>query len=224
MIMQNAQRSFVLKDCTLLAIATGRRALTLPDLHSGLASIAQDCLYFHFWGSLLQPRFEEREYNNDFASWVRHELHDQKLAEQLAVIDPIDYPDLEDLRQKILEYIEERIDESEHLQWTRGSLPFEFMHSQIVIFSTLKTLYHPEELAEVVPKLSTGSIFYHYIDARRRSAERSNDFSSWIATFGDEYLPLIQQVDAIDPYYQSLHELRNQLAAVIGNYFIRGGQ
>ncbi|MGR8932813.1 MAG: DUF5752 family protein [Gammaproteobacteria bacterium] len=220
--MPNEKTHFILKDCTLIAIATGQRAMTLPELHNRLGTITPDSLYFHFWGGLLQPRFEEREYNNDFASWVRHELHDLTLAEQLAVIDPTDYPDLEYVRQKILEYIEERLEESEHLQWTRATQPFEFIRSQIVIFNTQKTIRRPEELTAVIPKLSPSSIFYHYIDSRRRSADKTNDFSAWINGFGENYLPLAQRLAEIDPYYQSLHELRTQMADVINAYFAGG--
>lgn len=218
-MVQNKPIPFVLKDCTLIAIATGQRAITLPELYNRLGVITSESLYFHFWGGLLQPRFEEREYNNDFASWIRHELHDLKLAEQLSVIDPTEFPDLEDMRQRILEYIEERLVESEYLQWTRASQPFEFIRSQIVIFNTQKTLSRPEELTDIVPKLSPSSIFYHYIDSRRRSAHKTNDFSTWLTGLGKKYLPLAQQLGEIDPYYQSLNELRVQMAGIISDFF-----
>lgn len=220
--MEATELNFVLKDCTLIAIATGQRAVTLPELYNGLGTITPDSLYVHFWGGLLRSRFEEREYNNDFAGWIRHELHDLKLAEQLAVVDPTDFPDLEDLRQKLLEYIEERLEESEHLLWTRAAQPFEFIRAQVVIFNTNMALRRPEELPEIVPKLSPSSIFYHYIDAQRRNADRANDFSTWLTAFGEKYLPLAQRLVETDPYYQSLHELRQQLSAIIGDYFAGG--
>ncbi|MBU2816804.1 hypothetical protein HF282_04775, partial [Acidithiobacillus ferrooxidans] len=68
-------------------------------------------IYYHFWGSLLQPRFGEREYNNDFAGWVLHSLHDARLAERMAMLDPREYPDLSELRFDLLEIIDERLDE-----------------------------------------------------------------------------------------------------------------
>ena len=67
---------FAIKDCALIAIATGERALTLKELHDTLLEIDHGSIYYHMWGGLLEPRFEEREFNNDFAAWARHGLHD----------------------------------------------------------------------------------------------------------------------------------------------------
>jgi hypothetical protein len=90
--------AFVLKDCALIAIATHKRADTLKELRDRTEDLSADSLYYHFWANLLLPDFEEREYINDFASWVRHNLRDAKLEEQLAVFDPTSSNDLERLR------------------------------------------------------------------------------------------------------------------------------
>ncbi|MEB3227996.1 MAG: DUF5752 family protein, partial [Synechocystis sp.] len=77
---------FAIKDCALIAIATGQKAYSLRELRDRLLTIAPNSLFDHFWGSLLEPRFEEREYNNAFASWARRGLHDDALAERLAMV------------------------------------------------------------------------------------------------------------------------------------------
>lgn len=202
----------MLKDCALIAIATGKKAITLKELRDGLLSITPASIYYHFWGGLLQPRFEEREYNNDFAAWVRHGLHEGVLAERLAVVDPNEFSDLERLRQELVELIEERLEESELVGWVRGTQQFEFIHSQIVVFDTHQRLEQPQQLAELMPYLSTSSIFYHFIDARRRFSEGGEDFSLWLQGFGEDYQSLCQALAAIDPYFGSLAELRHQLA------------
>lgn len=107
--------AFILKDCALIAIATCQRANTLKEFRDHIVGLSADSLYYHFWGNLLLPRFEEREYNNDFASWVKHSLHDSTLAEQLAVVDPTLFQDMEQLRHHVLEYIDERLEQSEYL-------------------------------------------------------------------------------------------------------------
>jgi hypothetical protein len=53
---------FLVKDCALIAIATGVRAHSLKELRDRLLTITSDSIYLHFWGDLLEPRFEEREY------------------------------------------------------------------------------------------------------------------------------------------------------------------
>jgi hypothetical protein len=126
---------FAVKDCTLIAIATGKRAHTLKEFRDHIAEISPDSLYYHFLGNLLQARFEEREYNNDFAAWAHRSLHDAKLAEQLAVVDPAQSANMTEIRRHLLEYIEERLEKSEHLHWVIATQPFEFIRSQIVVFN-----------------------------------------------------------------------------------------
>jgi hypothetical protein len=205
---------FLVKDCALIAMATGIKAYLLQEFREKLRSVDAASIYHHFWGGLLQARFEEREYNNDFASWIRHGIHDAVLAERLAALDPTQYPDLEGLRQQILELIDARMDEVEYLAWTRASVQFEFICSQIVVFDTDVRLAQPEQLADSLPGLSTSSIFYHFIDARRRNREHRDDFTVWLSAFGDQYSTLRKHITGIDPYFNSLSELRQQLADV----------
>lgn len=209
--------AFAVKDCALIAIATARRARTLKELRDNLQVINPDSIYHHFWGSLLEPRFEQREYNNDFAAWARRGLHDDKLAERLSMVDPTSSGNLEELRQELIEIIEERSDENEYLPWVLATEPFEFIRSQIVVFDTNKRLQKPEELAQLLPNLSTSSIFYHFIDARRRLADSSDDFSFWLSSFNGLYKHLEAQLASIDPYFETLRELRQQLAFTFSN-------
>lgn len=210
---------FALKDCALIAIATSQRASTLKELRDHIANLSQDSLYYHFWGNLLLPRFEEREYNNDFASWVRHSLHDAKLAEQLAVLDPTAFDGLEELRHRLLEYIDDRLEESDYLHWAQASQPFEFIRSQIVVFDTHTAVEKPDELARFIPNMSVSSVFYHFIDARRRTEDKADDFRHWLAYFGDAYQTLIDKLSTIEPYFNTLTELRRQVAKIFHEHF-----
>ncbi len=205
---------FRVKDCALVALATGRKARSLQEFREVLRSIEAGSIYHHFWGGLLQPRFEEREFNNDFASWVRHGIHDAVLAERLAALHPARFVDLEELRTEILDLVDDRIDEADHLLWTRPTEQFEFICSQIVVFDTEIRLRHPRELAEHVSRMSTSSIFYHLIDARRRTPDHQDDFSDWLQAWGDEHRALLEALAGVDPYFGSLAELRSELATV----------
>ncbi len=214
-----AQGEFAIKDCALIAIATGRRAASIRELREVLAGIDPGSIYYHFWGGLIQPRFEEREYNNDFAGFVRHGLHDPVLAERMAMVDPTGSAGLEDLRQELLDLIDERLDEAGYLPWVRSVQPFEFIRSQIVVFDTRRRLGHPRELAEVVPGLSVNCVFYHFIDARRRLAGRGDDFRAWLDGYGEAYGDLSARLAEVDPYFVSLSDLRAQLGALFRDYF-----
>jgi hypothetical protein len=212
-------REFSVKDCALIALATGRRAQNLKELREILLTTHPGSIYYHFWGGLLHTRFEEPEYANDFAAWARHSLHDTTLAERLGVLDPTAFEDMEALRQELVEIVEERIDESEFLPWTKRDEQFEFIRSQIAVFDTHRRFERPEELVDAISHMATSSIFYHFIDARRRSHERNDDFRAWLGGFGAEYAELCDQLNKVDPYFKSLTQLRDQLTSIFTSFF-----
>jgi len=219
---QQQSEPFFIKDCALSAIATGVRAQNLRELYDRLQTIHPGCIYYHFWGGLLRPRFDDPEYNNDFASWVRHALHDLELAERLGVIDPAEYNDLEALRQDLLEVLEQRLDETDARIWAERDNQFHFLRSQIVVFDTQRTIKRPEDLANVVPTLSVGSIFYHFIDARRRVPQSIDDFRAWLSRFGSRCDAVCEALAAVDPYFVPLTELRENLAVIFVQHFRKG--
>lgn len=213
---------FAVKDCALITIATGRKAVNLAELRDNLQSVSIDSIYHHFWGGLLSPRFEEREFHNDFAGWVRHSLREPELAEQLAAIDPAEAENVEAIRQELLEIIEERLEQSENAHWMPAARQFEFLRGQLVVFDTHRRLEKPADLAEQIPKMSTSSIFYHFIDARSRMPESNDDFRFWLTGHGEEYLDLCAQLAAIDPFFSSLSQVRQELSELFSAYFAGG--
>lgn len=207
------QHPFAVKDCTLIAIATGEEAHNLRELSDRLKTIHPGCIYYHFWGGMLRPHFYEPEYQNDFAAWAWRSLHDSRLAERLAILDPSHYPDIEDLRHALIDIIEERLSESEWVPWARSGQHFKYIRSQIVVFDTGKRIDRPDEMAAHIDGLANGSVFYHFIDARRRTESGRSDFVEWLQADGDErYDALIRRINAIDPYFTNLAELRQELA------------
>jgi len=212
---------FAVKDCALAAIATGMKAGDLGELSSYMQSVHPGSIYYHFWGGLLRPRFDDREYNNDFAIWVRSPqgMHDEVLAERLSVVDPTEFPDLEGLRAELVDLIEERLYESERLRLVHADRPFHFIRSQIVVFNTGRVIDDPAELPAITPHMSLGSVFYHLIDARRRTENSEDDFRAWFGGFGDDYEDLCGVLAGLDPYFESLAELRQQLVTIFSSYF-----
>ncbi len=216
---KNKRIPFKVKDCALAALATGKSAQNLKELRDIIETVLPGSIYYHFWGGQLKPRFDDPEYHNDFASWARHALHDGILAEQLGMIDPTHLPDLEDMRRELVDTIEERLDTSEHIPWAPPDQKFHFITSQIVVFDTDNTIEQPIELVEAVPRMTSSSIFYHFIDARRRTFGNIDDFSAWLYGFEDRYVNLCRKLGEMDPFFYSLTELREQLSNLFRIYF-----
>ena len=217
----NSSTAFAVKDCALVAIATGQKAQDLRELRDKLHTIPQGSIYYHFWGSRLRPRFDDPQYINDFATWTHYQVHDDTLAERLAIVDPTDFQDLESLRQELIEIVEQRLDEIQWPTLVRSDAQFHFIRSQIVVFDTGYCVESPEGLAESVPNMSLGSIYYHFIDARHRLPTGQNDFFTWLNGFGETYRDLCVKLASIDPYFVTLGELRSNLANVFTQYFGR---
>jgi hypothetical protein len=212
---------FEIKDCALIALASGKKVQNLREMRDVLSFVTLDSIYYHFWGGLLRPRFDDPEYHNDFAIWAAHSLHDKALAERLAIIDPTEFNNLEDLRSELIDLIEERLDEVDYPIWAKRDDQFEFICSQIVIFNTKKIVRKPRDFIKVLPTLSVGSIFYHFIDARRRLNNSLDDFQNWLFNFGNEYKKLCQYIAEIDPYFAPLTKLRQELTQIFNDYFYK---
>jgi hypothetical protein len=213
-----AVNSFAVRDCALVAIATGLRAQSLREFRDALQQVPQESVYFHFWGRLLRPRFDDTEFHNDFATWARYSLHDEILSERLAVIDPADFADVEALRAAVLEVVEQRMDETDSLL-ARRDRQFHFRRCQTVVFDTGIRLEDPASLVQAIPAMSLGSIYYHAIDARRREPVRTDDFRAWLAQFGGRFDALGEKLGAVDPYFANLAELRVELSAIVADHF-----
>lgn len=210
---------FAIMDCALATVATGRRAQTLRELRDILRDIHPGSIYHHFWGTLLRPQSTSREFNNDFADWCRTSLHDNPVAERLAVIDPVHYPDMESLRQELIDVIDERLDETEIMLFAQADQQFQFVRSILVQFDTHRRVKHPRDLVAALPQLSVGSIFYHFIDARRRDPISVDDLRAWLQGIGPQYDTLCDALAEIDPYFDSLYVLRERLTEAFTQFF-----
>lgn len=210
----NNKQPFSFKDCMLSAIATGRRAQNLRELRDHLQNIDMGCMYYHFWGGRLRPQFDEPEFNNDFAAWCKHSLRDDVAAERLSVLDPMAFSSLESLRDEVVDIIEERLSERDLILWAPNDQRFSFIRSQIIVFETPHIVYDANELVKKIPGISSSSIFYHFIDARRRTEDSRDDFTNWLSGLKGDYSSLIRALADVDPYFVTLGELRSQLADV----------
>jgi uncharacterized protein DUF5752 len=200
-------------DCALTILSLGRSAQNLRELRDRVAEVPVQSLSHHFYETLLRPTFDDPEYRNDFALWARRALNDHALAERLGVIDPLEFATLEDLRHHVLDIVEDRLAEIPQGEVCRPGQELYFLRSQAVIVDTGLRAETPEEMAARIPSLSTGSIFYHFVEGRRRPPLQQDDFSAWLAEWGPGLDGCRQRIAAIDFHLWSLSELRGLIAA-----------
>lgn len=202
---------FQVKDCAALILSLGKSALSLRELRDHLTVVPVQSISHHFYESLMRPAFDDPEYRNDFAGWARHQLHDHQLAERLALVNPMDFPDTELLRQRLLDIIEDHLAEVPQVPRAARGQEFTFLRSQFVVLNTGLRAGTPDELATMIPRLSTGSIFYHFVEARRRTPLKIDDFSVWLQDWGDGWNGVRDRLSRVDFQVWSLTELRERI-------------
>jgi len=207
---------FIIQDCSLLAKTSGLpAAINLRELRDRIALCSQDVLYHHFCETLLVPSFDNPDYRNDFAAWALLQLGDRVLAEQLGIINPYIFPDLEKLREQVLEILDERLSEVIFVPSCHPGGEFFFTEAVTVVFDTGKRIASPKALPEAIGTMTNGSIYYHFFEARRREPVGVDDFSAWLGGFpGQEAWRLALQT--VDFVFFSLPELRGELVRVLG--------
>lgn len=219
---EEEKKTFYVKDCALASIATGIKAQTLGEFSERLKTIPAESIYYHFWRESIESSYAPGAYFNDFSLWAHYHLHDDILAERLALLDPSEYVDLEKLRNDIVEVCDSRMDEQDGFSSFIRAEAFHFIRSKIVVFNTAFQLEHPSDLVKTLPKLSRSSIFYHLIDARRREPLGQDDFSVWMKGFGTEFQPLGDCFRKVDPYFITLADMQRRIIEDVNQFFLKG--
>jgi hypothetical protein len=209
---------FVIQDCSLLIRMSGLLpAADLRELRDRIAACGENVLFHHFFETPLRPTFDNPDYRNDFAVWAKLYLDDRVLAERLGILDPYSCSSLDELRNMVLGLIDERLKELTLVPRARPGDEFFFQEATTVVFDTGERIRHPHELAPAIRGMTNGSIYYHFLEARRRSPAGKDDISSWLMGAGKKYERLIHALASIDLFFHSLAHLRADLLRALSN-------
>ena len=195
---------------------TGLRASTLSQLSGLIKRVPGSCIYHHTHRFLQQHQYLSPEPPNDFAYWATEILGEDELGENLASIDTIQFTNIRSLREKIIETIEEYLENNPlaKLKFAREGEEFHFIKSVSFILTTNYVVHDLKEFVDILKKITLDSIYFHIFEARLRLERVSNDFSNWIETsIGDK--ELANEISRLDPYTHTLEDLRNTLIKII---------
>lgn len=212
--------AFEVKDCALLARMSGLPpAFNLRELRERIAVCGENVLFHHYCETPLRATFDNPDYRNDFAVWSKLYLADRVLAERLGILDPYSFPSLGELRAATLEVIDERLGELTMIPWAHPGDEFFFMEATTVVFDTGIRIGHPRELAASIGAMTAGSVYFHFLEARRRPPLGRDDFTAWLLENDDseKNRPYIEALARIDFYFHTLPHLRRELAEVLSD-------
>lgn len=204
---------FEVKDCAIIVRTAGLdSAYNLRELRERIKICPPESLFHHFCETAIRATFDDPEFRNDFAIWAARSLRDRALAERLGIINPYRLESLEALRERTVDVLDQRLAEAQTIPWAPRGEDFHFLQAATVVFQTQTRLGSLEALLEALPKLSLSSIYYHFVEARRRTAERRDDFTLWLERLSPPPVGAIDALSVIDFYFMSLPELRERLA------------
>ena len=211
-VTEKKNMPFNIKDCTLITRMAGiDTAMNLRELRERLKICPIESLFHHFCETVIRPTFDDPEFRNDFAIWAAHNLRDRILAERLGILNPYALDDFEQLRLQVLDIIDERLSQLVYFPWSPRGQEFQFMQAVTVVFETGIQLKSPEDLIRKLPQMSLSSIYYHFVEARRRTPDKTDDFTTWLMDYGNGIEPLLNSLQGIDFYFLTLAELKQKL-------------
>ena len=212
---RTARTPFHFHSCWELREMLGRRAFDERELLEHLEEVPVDSIYFHTHSFSLRQRGLPGAYPNDFATWAAIQVRDRVLGEKLGIIDPQDFPDLESLRAEVVSLIDDHLAQLRsvpRIMFGFGE-PFYFMQSRVLEIPTGVKVRTLREFRDALATLDTGAVYLHLVEARGRKGRRRGDFAAWV----DDQLKLPElaaRMGRLNPYQQSLEELRNRLVAL----------
>jgi hypothetical protein len=212
---QKASDPFWFRECFLMTMPLGKKAMNLRDLLQILREVDDAVLYYHLVQSRLAVTQPVVEYPNDFALWAATSLQDSKLAEKLSSFDPFDYDDFQRVREAILDILDEYLWDLPNIPWVRPGFEMHLCEASMVVIKSEISANTLKEFCQNLEKVGLDSVYYHFFEARQRlGMNHTDDFSYWMETnFG---LPeLVAAIRDIDVYFYTLKEVRDTLLRLI---------
>jgi hypothetical protein len=203
---------FEFNQCISILKSTGEKAKNIHELRNIIAVISDDCIFHHTYQYFIKGHV--LEYTNDFAHWAGESLEERALSEHLSNIDPYDYKNISGLKNKLLEVIDNYL---ENFPEPREAMPndeFYFNETITLIFPAGIRAKNLAEFLTAIKYVDAGSVYYHFFEAQIRLGGGIDDFSRWIEdAFGKK--DLVEKIRSIDPFMHDLEGIRNHIAEAV---------
>jgi hypothetical protein len=205
---------FVFFACVELRQSLDKTALDERELMDRIEEVPAGSIFYHTHGYFLRHRPVTMAYGNDFARWVAVEVRDQALAERLALVDPFEVPNLEDLREELITIIHDHVATLSSVPRVEFGEAFYFQESHVVEIPLGVTARTLAEFRAGLAGAEASAIYFHMVEARARLGRRPGDFAEWIrSSLG---MPeLADRIGRIDTYMTSLERVRARILSLV---------
>jgi hypothetical protein len=141
-------------------------------------------------------------------------VRDRVLGERLAVLDPFEAGDLEQLREELISIIDDHLSRLPLVPRVVYGEPFSFVESHIIEVPTDQEVRTLAEFRSSLAEVDLSAVYYHMVEARVRLGRRSGDFAQWFRD-GLGRPDLADQVERIDLYFLSLERVRARILGLL---------
>jgi len=210
--MASVAAPFEFKQCVTILKSTGKKAKNLKELCTLIGSVSDESIFHHTYQYFLKEHVFE--YTNDFAHWVGESLEERSLAEQLSNIDPYSTGTIKDLREELQNVITAYLNRSPEPREARKGEEFFFNETVTFVFPVGIWARNLAEFLMAIKVIESGSIYYHFYEARVRVKDRVDDFSKWIGeALGMEDLAV--HIRQMHPFMHNVEEIRHHIADAV---------
>ncbi|MDH5201688.1 MAG: DUF5752 family protein [Nitrospirota bacterium] len=203
---------FEFKQCISILKSTGKKAKNLRELRDVIEVVSDECIFHHTYQYFIKGHV--LEYTNDFAHWAGESLEERALSEHLSNIDPYDFKEINDLRNQLLAVIDVYLKSFPEPREAMPGDEFCFNETMTLIFPVGIRAKNLAEFLTAIKYVETGSVYYHFYEARIRLGGGIDDFSRWIEdAFGKR--ELAERIRAIDPFMHNLEGIREHITEAV---------
>jgi hypothetical protein len=213
-VSERAAAAFQFVGCVELKQAVGRRALDEREMMDRLEEVPADSIFYHTHGYFLRHRPFSTAYGNDFATWTAVHVRDLALAERLGVVNPFEFPTIEDLREELVSVIDDHLARLSSVPRVEFGEPFYFQQSHVVEVTLGEPVWTLADFRAALSDVDASAIYVHMVEARARLGRRSGDFAEWVRT-ALGLSQLADQIERIDAYMTSLERVRARLLSLV---------
>lgn len=196
-----------------LVYLTNRKARNIIELLEGIKEAPGSVIYHHTHHFLQQHINLSPEPPNDFAYWTVHALQEPVLGEKLAAIDIIDFKTIAELKEKIIQTIEEYLLTKPVIRNVPPGMEFHFMKSKSFVLNTGYVANNLKEFCEILRIVNINSLYFHVFESRMRLGKMNDDFSIWLRSIGEE--KAAEEISRLDPYTYTLEGLRSKILRIL---------
>jgi Family of unknown function (DUF5752) len=178
------------------------RAANLTEFREALHNCLDESIFQHTFRTLQEHH------------WAYADCNEPGLGERLAALDVRSFTSIADLRQKLMQIVDDYVQSHPQAAGRSARKPFYFCASDTVVLPTALVANSLQEFAAALTQVTIHSVHHHFIEARLRLKLQSNDFSVWL----EQDLALAElatRINRIDIYTSTLEGVRQQIVRIV---------